>query len=64
MEILKLCAGIVITVFVLVGIGGISAFISWMTDVIDAWPFVAFIFASFGFGICLTIILLQNGVIY
>lgn len=64
MEILKLCAGIVITFLVSVGIGGISAFISWITDVIDAWPFFAFVFASFGFGICLTIILLQNGVIY
>lgn len=41
MEILKLCAGIVITVLVSVGIGSISAFISWMTDVINAWPFLA-----------------------
>lgn len=64
MEILKLCAGTVITILVSVGIGGISAFVSWMIDEIDAWPFFAFVFASFGFSICLTIILLQNGVIY
>lgn len=64
MEILKLCAGIVITVLILVGVGGASAFLSWISDDLEAWPFFAFVFASFGFGICLTIILLQNGVIY
>lgn len=64
MEILKLCAGIVITVLILVGVGGASAFLSWIGDNLEEWPFFAFVFASFGFGICLTIILLQNGVIY
>lgn len=64
MEILKLCAGIVITVLILVGVGGASAFLSWISDDLEAWPFFAFIFAGFGFGVCLTIILLQNGVIY
>lgn len=64
MEILKVCACLIITVLVLVGVGGIAAFVAWMADERDDWPCYAFIFASIGFGVCLTIILLQNEVIY
>lgn len=64
MEILKVCATLIITVLVTVGVCGVSTFVAWMADERDAWPCYAFIFASIGFGICLTIILLQNGVIY
>ena len=64
MEIGKLCAGIVLTVAILVAIGGASAFLARMINDLEAWPFFAFVISGVGFGVCLTIILLQNGVIY
>lgn len=58
MTFVQFCVGMVITAIIFVFTG------SWgYLTVKEKWPDVAWIVACFGFGVCLTILLYQNGVI-
>lgn len=61
MDFLHACAMAVITVLVVVAVGVVAWFLSWISDEEDAWPFFAYLISGMGFGACLALLLIRNG---
>ena len=62
MEFAQLCVGIVITVGLALVSGGAGC-LSTIGSNDDTWVVVSWMISTIGFGICLTILLFQNGLI-
>ena len=63
MSFTSICVGFVIIIAIMIITGLMGAFWGWMTEDSDDWGFGAWIVCALGFGICLTILLYQNGII-
>lgn len=61
MSFLYACAMAVIIVLVLVVVGAVAWFMSWIDNEEDAWPFFAYVISGIGFGVCLALLLIRNG---
>ena len=62
MTFTSMCVGAVIIIAILIITGLIGAFSEWL-DYNDEFTFLAWIICAIGFGVCLTILLYQNGII-
>ena len=51
-----------IIIFIVIGSGVLGFFFGWMLDDDDMTTFIPWMLTSIGFGICLTIVLYQNGI--
>ena len=62
MSITQILVTFAIIIFIGIGSGVLGIFFGWMLDDDDMIIFIPWALTSIGFGICLTIVLYQNGI--
>ena len=63
MSFTQLCTGAIITILILVVTLLLGLFFGWINNDDDMGIYMSWFLTSIGFGICLTMLLFQNGII-